>query len=244
MGADWSKLQGECFACKHKFLKSKLLTINEKTYCETCKSQIEENITQTCERCNEKFKEKEMEKYYKKWYCKSCKEIEQQARKNIAKIEEEVTFDEFDTLETNSLSEERINEIIGERMIALKNEILQDVIRLIQPQTVGSASERPLLVINKILATISSYDFDTMIKELKQIYDLEKFETITLRGRNFFYYMENIQREREIITNSDKYEIARLINRVYRGDANMYRTVVKVFKDLILEVIQNLLENQ
>jgi len=228
----WENLLEKCVICNKKVLKNKLTLINNQLYCSECK----EKIKKKCEKCNQEFPESELISYRKMLVCKTCKkELNEQKKKKDEKQNEE------EKIQVTEYDDEHIKQIISEQMSIYKYQIISEILHHLPLSTNSDQNQGNILIlINNILTEISTYDFETLISDIKRIYDLEKYEQKNEHGYNFFYYMENIQKESEITSNKEKYEMARLINRVKRGDSEMYRTVIKLFKSMIIELIKKI----
>lgn len=246
-GGGWANLQGKCSGCKNIYYKNKLTSVNGELYCDQCKIKLKKNIMRKCAGCGDEFKEGDMERYKKKWYCSSCNENEQKRAKSKSVASRKSSA----SIESN-ISEDEIQKIVNERLLVMKNEILQELIGLIQVrQPYGNVStntgtvsleNNSMMTVIRILTKISMYDLNTIIELLKNKYDMKKFEDENV---SFYYSMDNVKREKEITGTKNnpqppiKYKLARLFNRIARKDGDMYRTLLNAFKNMIIHTIRD-----
>ena len=107
---------------------------------------------------------------------------------------------------------------------------------IIDAQSLLKVGENP--VITAILSEFATFDFDTLVGFIMAQYDLKKFDIVSEDGRSFFYTMSNIKSVEEITNSKEKFDVARFLNRINRGDSKMYKVLFKWIKDRVLSIIK------
>ncbi len=89
-----------------------------------------------------------------------------------------------------------------------------------------------------VLETLSEFTFNDARHLLLEKYDLTQFETQTVAGQKFFWKTENFKQEPSIAGDPQKLDIARLLNRIHRGDGRLYEIFFAELKKHFLSVVK------
>jgi len=232
---DWSKLLEKCHKCNCEFEMDNLITYNKKSYCKECFDEIQ-NEKLSCYKCNNIFIKNNLIKKYGNLYCKKCLKEEQDYRKK-EKFEKK-HLDQSQSINTDimiSTAQDRFNQSqindMKEELLFLKGLLLQNT------SQVKPFANNEKDFINLILLEFAGYDFDILIEDIMQKYDLKQYDN-GLGINNTFYTMSNIKKIKDIIQSPDKYKASRFINRIKRGDGSMYKVVFNLMKNKIIDIIR------
>jgi len=183
--------------------------------------EIKKKALVECSYCNEKVES--LREHYKSCdgYKAHQKELQEERKKKQA------TLDKFD----NKIQEQLDNQ---EKKIKELTQMILDA----REQVISKESP----VVDKIKDLFVEFDFDKLVDHISTENDLKKFDKVVDHGNTFFYYMDYIKAEKEITESKSKYDVARFLNRVARGDSKMYKLIFNWVKDRILSIIKDTTE--
>lgn len=119
---------------------------------------------------------------------------------------------------------------------------IQDRIKKLE-KTINSKTSISNEIDGKNISMImNGLTIDRVIEIIMETSDLKKFDKIVkIDGKttSFFKSMEAIKQEAEITNDKKKYDSARLINRIYRGDRLMYQIAIDCIKKEVLDSLQS-----